>query len=330
MGALDWHTDGLAWPHRGLSRFIDAGRLRWHVQHWPHELAQREGQPESAPVEPKSTWPTALPQNGTRPHWVLLHGTGASLHSWYALAPVLQAHANLWLVDLPGHAFTRGAGLDDLSLAGMSAALHRLLGELRVEPDAIVGHSAGAAIALQMAASGRLPPHTRIVSLDGALMPWSGVAGTLFLPLARLMAATQLAARLFAARAQQPGVVDELIAQTGSRVPEASLRCYRTLATNAHHVHGVLNMMARWRLEELVPRLPAVRHPVALITHARDGTVPPRVSDEAAARLPHATRLALPRGGHLDHEESPAIAGETVVAWLASAAAGAVCDAPQS
>lgn len=320
MGALDWNADGQAWPHRELSRFVDAGGLRWHVQHWAQQPLHQELAPVFEPAtmqgESSAPMPAGRGETSPRPHWLLLHGTGASLHSWFALAPLLNAHASLWLVDLPGHAFTGGARLEDLSLDGMSAALRRLLDALGVAPDAVVGHSAGAAIALQMAALGQLPPRTRIVSLDGALMPWGGVAGTLFLPLARLMASTQIAARLFAARARLPGVVDELIAQTGSRVPEASLRCYRALATQAEHVHGVLNMMARWRLERLVPRLPEVRQPVALITHARDGTVPPRVSDDAAARLPHATRIALPRGGHLDHEEAPAVTAETVIGWL--------------
>jgi magnesium chelatase accessory protein len=28
---LNWDIDGLDWPNRQASRFVDAGGLRWHV-----------------------------------------------------------------------------------------------------------------------------------------------------------------------------------------------------------------------------------------------------------------------------------------------------------
>jgi magnesium chelatase accessory protein len=41
-----------------------------------------------------------------RPTVLLLHGTGASTHSWRALAPLLARRCTVVALDLPGHGFT--------------------------------------------------------------------------------------------------------------------------------------------------------------------------------------------------------------------------------
>ena len=120
---LDWQRDGPRWPHHALSSFVWASGLQWHVQ--------RFAGPEVAPC------------------LVLLHGTGASTHSWRDLAPLLAQRFEVVAMDLPGHAFTGmppgGVGSPQLSLPGMARAVHGLLQALRLSPSLVVGHSAGAA-----------------------------------------------------------------------------------------------------------------------------------------------------------------------------------------
>jgi magnesium chelatase accessory protein len=99
---LDWARDGSQWPLRHLSRFVQTPRLRWHVQHAAHR-------------DPRA--PTVL----------LLHGTGASTHSWRALIPLLSTQYSVLALDFPGHAFTampeRQAVPTLLSLPGMAAGV---------------------------------------------------------------------------------------------------------------------------------------------------------------------------------------------------------------
>ena len=157
---LDWHRDGSDWPHRERSRFVDAGGLHWHVQHW-------EGPVPGAP------------------RLLLLHGTGASTHSWRGLAPLLARHAEVLAVDLPGHAFTSPPSADGLTLPGMAALLGSLLPAAGFQPDAVVGHSAGAAIAVRMALDDLLPGLARIVAINGAFLPFGGPAAPVVSPLTR-------------------------------------------------------------------------------------------------------------------------------------------------
>ena len=288
---LNWDRDGADWPLRRHSRFVSVGHLRWHVQ----RLA-----PHAAPVN-RRIW--------------LLHGTGAATHTWRDLAPLLAQHHEVVAVDLPGHGFTRGAADADLSLPGMAQALLALRDHISTsersssgsqEPqDAWIGHSAGAAIALEILR--RQPNSVRcVVSLNGALLPWGRFASSLFMPVARTLALHEWSSRFFAWSARQPGTVERLLQDTGSRIDEQGQAFYKRLADNEHHVRSVLRMMALWDLEPLAQALPALQGRVTLISGAEDRTVPPSVSERAARIIPNAVLLPLPRWGHLGHEEAPA------------------------
>lgn len=286
---LDWVRDGADWPHRDRSRFVDAAGFRWHVQ-----VFEPPG-----PVRPAACV-------------LLLHGTGASTHSWRALAPRLAERATVVVPDLPGHAFTAMPWPWQASLPGMAGALAALLQGLRLEPTLVIGHSAGAAVALRMALDGGLDAARRpaVVSLNGAVMPMSGLAWQWFSPAAKLLAAAPWVPGFFAWRAQDAQVLRRLLDSTGSRLDPHGEALYGRLAGNPGHVAGALQMMARWDLDELrraLPRLadPPRPWPVHLVVSDGDTTVPPSVSERARALLPHATLARLPHLGHLAHEEAP-------------------------
>jgi magnesium chelatase accessory protein len=283
---LSWNRDGADWPLRPYSRFISQGHLQWHVQ--------RLG--------------------GTKPHRIwLLHGTGASTHTWRDVAPILAQHHQVIAVDLPGHAFTRGAVDEDLSLTGMARALIDLHAALTPESpagtapvaDTWIGHSAGAAVALQVMLM--QPSIVRdAVSLNGALLPWGGKAASLFMPLARALATNAWTTRFFLWNARRPGTVEALLRDTGSFIDERGHQLYERLAHNEVHLRNVMRMMAHWELEPFARSLPLLQGRVTLVSSAQDSTVPPSVSQRAAALIPQSRLITLPRWGHLGHEEAPA------------------------
>ena len=118
MPGLNWSTAGADWPNREASLFVEASGIRWHVQ-----------------------------RMGQGPVLLLIHGTGASTHSWRHLMPLLARRHHCIAIDLPGHAFTSAPPPWQLSLPGMAQSIAELLDELNVVPEVVVGPSAGAAIA---------------------------------------------------------------------------------------------------------------------------------------------------------------------------------------
>jgi magnesium chelatase accessory protein len=97
--------------------------------------------------------------SGKGPVVLLLHGTGSSTHSWSDLIPLLESYAQVLVPDLPGHAFTLGGKLDDLKLDEIARSLQRLIEQLGIEaPSIVVGHSAGAPLALRFAVAASKQP----------------------------------------------------------------------------------------------------------------------------------------------------------------------------
>jgi magnesium chelatase accessory protein len=274
--SLDWSRDGPHWPHRGASRFVDAGGCHWHVQ----VLRGAPGQPV--------LW--------------LLHGTGAASHSWRALMDLLAPHATLVVPDLPGHGFS--GPLQQASLPAMARALAALADALQLPPALVLGHSAGAALAARAVLDGLLAP-AQLVGINAALLPFEGRAGRLFGPMARLMASQSWVPWLFARRAGDAAAVQRLVAATGSTLDAQGLALYARLMRSPAHVAGALAMMADWDLERLWADLPGLAVPLSLLVGGQDGTVPPAQAQRVRLRLP-ATRVRLLDGlGHLAHEEAP-------------------------
>jgi len=243
---------------------------------------------------------------GSGPICLLIHGTGASVHSWYNLAPLLAAHYTVVMMDLPGHADTRTRKDADLTLEGMASSVFRLIDQENLQAELIVGHSAGAAIMMELCLQNPQCAR-RLVSINAAVIPLLGVAGYLFSPLARLSANSDWMPRFFSFRAKNDRNIRKLLDSTGSQVDVDSFRRYAELFSNPAHVSGVLRMMANWRLETLNSRLGQLTQPITLIAASNDKTIPLRDTYKLQQLLPaDKVRVHVINGrGHLLHEEDP-------------------------
>lgn len=280
---LDFARDGRDWPNREASRFVEAAGFRWHVQ-----------------------------VMGRGPVVLLVHGTAASSHSFGELAKILASAFTVVVPDLPGHGFTELPPSSRLSLPEMAADLAALLKVLDLTPVIVVGHSAGAAILIEMCLDGLIAPET-IISINGALMPFDGMASQFFSPIAKLLVLNPIVPKLFAWRAASGGAVERLIGSTGSRLEPEALRYYQRLFQNEGHVEAALGMMAGWDLHGLQKRLDGLKVPLILVVGGDDRAVPPDDAFKIQDRLPQAEVVLLRGLGHLAHEERPEKIAEIVV-----------------
>ncbi|QLH69563.1 alpha/beta fold hydrolase BchO [Rhodopseudomonas palustris] len=271
----DWERDNHDWPHRDTSRFVEAGGLRWHVQ-----------------------------LLGRGPALLMLHGTGAATHSWRQLAPLLAEHFTVIAPDLPGHGFTETPARKRMSLEGMAADIAALLRTLGHRPMLVAGHSAGVAVLARMCLDGAIAP-AGLVSLNGALLPIGGRAGRWMLPLARLLASSTMVPRLVARFARRQGLVERMIADTGSSLDPHGIELYRRLVCSPGHVAAALTMMASWRLEQLAAELPHLAPHLLLIAGSNDTTIASADAGRVQAIVPGARAIVMPGLGHLAHEERP-------------------------
>jgi len=284
---MDWAAYAETWPNAETSRLVRARPHRWHVQ----VLG-----PEEAPAV------------------LLLHGTGGATHSWRDLAPLLARRRRVVAPDLPGHGFTLLGALQRSSPDLMAEDLATLLAKLDIAPAAIVGHSAGGALALRMVQTGAAAPRA-VVGLNAALEAFEGAAGWLFPMMARALAMNPFVAPTVA-RMARPETVDRLIAGTGSALDPLGRALYRACLADSRHVDGALTMMARWRLEGLIEGLPTTDVPTLLLCGDRDRAVPPETASRAAACMPDARAERLDALGHLAHEEAPEAVAARIETFL--------------
>lgn len=282
------------WPGRAHSRAVAAGGLDWHVQ-----LA------------------------GRGPVVLLLHGSGGSAHSFAPMLPALAAQATVVVPDLPGHGFTRGAAFDRLTLPALREALASLLAALKLKaPVLVAGHSAGAALALRWAldASDARSAPRAVLGFAPSLVPPPPQYGQWLAPFVHPVATSVPVTSLLAWVAGPTGLIDGLLASTGSTPPPAQRAAYRRLFADPGHVRGAMSFMAAADLPALLPACGALPCAVNLVLGERDRWIPPRPLGAVIARhLPQAVVEHWP-GGHLLHEEDPARAAARVLQALAAPA----------
>jgi magnesium chelatase accessory protein len=271
---LSLETHGKDWPLRQHSQIIVAGGLSWHVQ-----------------------------VMGTGPVLLMLHGTGASTHTWRALMPELAQHYTIVAPDLPGHGFTGAPTRQDLTVGGMARAVAALLKVLNLTPDLAVGHSAGAAVLIWATLEGLIHPKA-LIAINGALLPFKGASGWIFPTMARLLFVNPFTPRLFARQASAEGVA-RLIRQTGSTLDEDGIDYYRRLMRSPAHCAAALGMMANWDLRPMGRLFPRLQTPLHLIVGEEDEAVDPDDIEIVLNKVPKGTGYRLPGLGHLAHEEDP-------------------------
>lgn len=283
---MDWERHGPHWPNRHASRFVACRPHRWHLQ-----------------------------EMGTGAPVLLLHGAGASTHSFRDLMPELARDFRVLALDLPGQGFTRPGNRMRLGLDAMAEDIAALMAHEGVAPQALVGHSAGGALALRLAEILPEPPRA-VVGLNAALGKFRGVAGWLFPVMAKVLALNPFTATLFARTASSDASVRALIRSTGSTLDAQGLALYRALLADRAHVDGTLGMMAQWQLDPLLQGLERHTVPTLFLTGARDAAVPPDTSARAAARMAAAEWHDDPTHGHLLHEEAPRATADRIRGFL--------------
>jgi len=264
------------WPNRQCSRMVTSFGTCWHVQ-----------------------------RSGSGPLLLLIHGTAASTHSFRDLMPELTRAFDVLTIDLPGHGYTSRLPDRAMSLPAITRGIAGLLDTLGLSPRYVVGHSAGAAIALRLALD-RTRDVNAIVGLNAALLPFGGVLNSVFSPLALFFASTRLMPAMLARRATDRRAVERVIRGTGSTISDSGLALYQRLFRREEHIAAVLAMMAAWDLSTIKRDLPHLTPRLLLVSGAKDRAVNPAEAARVAGHVPDASVMVLPDCGHLAHEEKPA------------------------
>ena len=239
-----------------------------------------------------------------RPAVVMLHGAGMDHIVWALSARSLAHHGRAVLApDLPGHGRSEGPALT--SIAAMGAWLIRLLDAAGIVEAALVGHSMGSLIALEVAATA--PKRIRRLAL-------LGVAARMPVHPDLLKAARDdpsLAADLIVSWGHGPaghfggnqapglwqmGGGQRLLGRAGEGVLASDLSACDAYDAGASAAH--------------------VTCPSLLLLGAFDRMTPPGKAKALAAAMPKSEVVIIPGAGHMMMSETPDPVIDALLAFL--------------
>ena len=263
------------------SHFVEADGLHWHVE-----------------------------EMGQGPVILLVHGTAASVHSWRNVMPLLAGEYHVVALDLPGHGETRIRDSSDYTLERMARGVACVITAMKLGPETVVGHSAGAAILAEACARKQMLPQNYI-SFNGAFYPFGGAASGLIAPFVKALAFAPFLPPLLAGLASR-SKVEKIMRGTGYNISPEGIDLYFRLFKQPSHVAAALGMMGSWDLRGMENSLARLTQTCVFVGGANDKAVPPETADRAAACCRNAKVVHIKGLGHLLHEENPELAAQII------------------
>jgi pimeloyl-ACP methyl ester carboxylesterase len=232
------------------------------------------------------------------PPVVLIHGAGGSSLHWPAEVRRLPRY-RVFGLDLPGHGKSEGRGQQ--SIGAYAGQIQDWLLSLNLPRAVFIGHSLGAAIALETALE--YPEHVFGLGLLGA-----GAR----LPLPEQVLADALNATTYHKAIQ--AVVDLSFSPTADpRLVE--LASIRMGETRSSVLHGDFLACAGFDVSE---KLGKVHQPTLILCGADDRLTPPRFSQLMASLIRDSRLEIIPQAGHMVMLEQPQAVAERLVQFLDS------------
>ena len=263
------------WPYSEYSEFLETDNFVWHYQ-----LIGKPG----------------------NPIMLLIHGAGASSHSWANLIPKLQEFQIL-AVDLPGHRFSKiKKGIrpqHDIIVRDLVV----LFDALKIRPNVFIGHSIGAVIVLSLSDIYK-GPLSSIVLINGALERFEGPAATIFPLMAKVFYASPLTKYWIRIFNSAETSLRKFLSISGSNLTSKNINYYLQLMTDEAHVTGTLAFISSWSIGDIEKKLEKINVPTLFLAGMSDGIVNYKTSVRANKKAFNAKIKLFENEGHLVHEVS--------------------------
>lgn len=246
----------------------------------------------------------------TAPAVILLHGFGASLHTWEDWSKPLANHFRVIRYDLPGAGLSGTDATGDYSDARSMQILLALMDRLGLERASLMGHSMGGRVAWNFAAT--YPQRVDkliLVSPDGFASP-----GFEYGKAPKVPASFKLM-RFFLPKALLRMSLEPAYSEP-TAMNEAVLTRYHDLMLAPGVRTAMIARMEQSILQDPRPVLAKIKAQTLLVWGERDAMIPFENSTDYLRALPSATLVNLPEVGHLPHEEVPEKAIPAIQSFL--------------
>lgn len=242
---------------------------------------------------------------------VLIHGTGASLHTWEGWSNALKKEKRIITLDLPGYGLTGPNPQEDYSVDLYVKVVDSLLIKLGIEKCILGGNSLGGAVSWNYAL--KYPSKVSkliLVDAGGYIMKSKSV------PLAFKMAQwpiinsafLYITPRFVIEKSVKNVYYDEV------KVTDKLIDRYFELALREGNRKSFIIRMTQNKIatEDISELIKTIRIPTLVLWGENDKLIPLESAHKFHADLPNDTLVILPKLGHTPMEEDPIATSKVV------------------
>ncbi len=249
---------------------------------------------------------------------LLIHGTGASLHTWEGWVKVLKARRRVISFDLPGFGLTGPwTGLyagDDYRIEVYLRFVQDLMNALKLQRAVLVGNSLGGEIAWRSAV--RAPQRVAALVLVDALGPaFTPQSVPLGFVMARMPVLNHLAEFALPRALVEQGLAD--VYGDPKRITSEQVDRYFELALRSGNRRALSLFVRQLVPGEAAAGIATLKLPTLILWGGRDRLIPPAVARDFQQRIAGSRLVMFDELGHVPQEEDPARSVQPVLDFLA-------------
>ncbi len=244
---------------------------------------------------------------------LLLHGTGASLHTWDGWVSEMKSTKRIIRLDLPAFGLTGPTPDGRYAMDMFLNVLLDVLDTLGVRQVDLAGNSLGGYIAWYTALHS--PERVRkLILIDAVGYPLTESAK----PIAFKLAGVPYVNRVFTyitPRFIVRNSILDLYADK-AKVSENLVDRYFELSLRPGNRQAFLDRSASFSMDSSYMRMPSILHPTLILWGKEDHFVPESMALLFHRDLTNDTLIVLPENGHMPMEESPVLTAAIVLEFL--------------
>lgn len=244
------------------------------------------------------------------PAVILIHGFGASLHTWELWAGPLSQRLRVIRYDLTGAGLTGADPTGDYTDERSMQLLIALMDRFGIAHASIVGHSMGGRVAWRFAADHpERVDRLVLVAPDGFASPGFEYDRKPDVPAVMelmrfVMPKALLRMNLAPAYADQEKLTDEVVTRYFDLMVAPGVR------------GALLERLRQVVRRDPVPKLASIQAPVLLVWGEQDAAIPVTNAADYQKALKRSQLVTFPGVGHIPQEEAPEVSLQAVRAFL--------------
>jgi pimeloyl-ACP methyl ester carboxylesterase len=245
---------------------------------------------------------------------VLIHGTGASLHTWDGWVDALKSQRRIIRFDLPAFGLTGPDPADNYTIEHYAAFVVAVLDKLNVKKSVLVGNSLGGYIAW---ATTVLYPSkvTKLTLVDASGYPYAAKSVPLAFKLARTPIIKDLVRNILPRSLIENSVKN--VYGDPERVTSDLVDRYYDLSTREGNRRALALRFKQTIPGPLIKRLGEIKIPTLILWGEKDNLIPLIFANQFSQYIPNNQLLTFPTLGHVPHEEDPSVTVAAFKVFLA-------------